>query len=156
MIACAISPALSEDNAQHTQPLEKIATWPKAEKGMKRLVITLPEQQNEDDYKVELLPSRIMEVDCNKHRLVATLETHTLSGWGYDYFILSKVSKPVSTMMASLDNKKIEQFIPAYLGDAGMLRYNSKLPIVVYAAENMEMRYRIWKADDIQQNAIER
>lgn len=38
-------------------------------------------------------------------------------------------------MMACPDGKKEKKFVTAYLGDAGMLRYNSKLPIGVYARQ---------------------
>ncbi len=57
-------------------------------------------------------------------------------GWGYDYYVFDKVSSPVSTMMACPDGKKEKKFVTAYLGDAGMLRYNSKLPIV-YTPDNV-------------------
>ena len=32
-------------------------------------------------------------------------------------------------------------------GEAFLIRYNSRLPIVVYAREGVEVRYRIWSAD---------
>ncbi|EFZ89211.1 ecotin [Salmonella enterica subsp. enterica serovar Montevideo str. 609460] len=37
-----------------------------------------------------------------------------------------------------------------------MLRYNSKLPIVVYTPANVDVKYRIWKADANVQNAVTR
>lgn len=156
LAACASSTTWAADKAPELQPLEKIAPWPQAEKGMKRLAITLPEQQDENAYKVELIPGRTMEVDCNQHRAAATLETHTLEGWGYDYYVLSKISEPVSTRMACHDNTKTQKFVVASLGNAAIMRYNSKLPIVVYAPNNVEVRYRIWKADELMQKAIER
>lgn len=131
-----------------SQPLEKIAPYPQAEKGMKRQVITLPEQKDEGAYKVELLIGQNLEVDCNQHRLGGQLESKTLEGWGYSYYVFDKVTSPVSTMMACPDGKKTEKFVTAGLGDAGFLRYNSKLPVVVYTPENVEVKYRIWKAED--------
>ena len=44
----------------------------------------------------------------------------------------------------------------AGLGDAGMLRYNSKLPIVVYTPANIDVKYRIWRADETIGAAVER
>lgn len=62
--------------------------------------------------------------------------------------VLEKLSEPASTMMACPDNTKTKQFIAANLGDAAMQRYNSRLPIVVYAPKDAEVKYRIWKAED--------
>ena len=105
---------------------------------------------------MELLIGQTLEVDCNRHRLGGELESKTLEGWGYDYYVFDKVSSPVSTMMACPDGKKEKKFITAYLGDDGMVRYNSKLPIVVYTPENVEVKYRIWKAEEKIQDAVAR
>lgn len=140
----------------NTQPLEKVAPYPKAEKGMKRQVIQLTPEKDESTLKVELLIGQTLEVDCNRHRLGGELDNKTLEGWGYDYYVFDKVTSPVSTMMACPDGKKEKKFITAYLGEDGMLRYNSKLPIVVYTPENVEVKYRIWKADENVQNAVVR
>ena len=136
-----------------TTPLEKVAPYPQADKGMKRQVITLPAQKDESTYKVELLIGQTLEVDCNQHRLGGELESKTLEGWGYEYYVFDKATSPVSTMMACPDGKKTQKFVTAYLGDDAMVRYNSKLPIVVYTPENIDVKYRIWKAEETLQNA---
>ena len=150
-IACATSSAWAAE-----QPLEKVAPFPKAEKGMTRQVIQLPEQKDESAYKVELLIGKTLEVDCNHQRLGGELESKTLEGWGYDYYVVEKISGPVSTMMACPDQKKTKKFVTASLGDDGMLRYNSKLPIVVYTPENVEVKYRVWKAEEKIEQAVVR
>ncbi|ATX88713.1 serine protease inhibitor ecotin [Klebsiella aerogenes] len=150
-VACVSTSALAAE-----QPLEKVAPYPKAEKGMKRQVIQLPQQQDESALKVELMIGQTLEVDCNYHRLGGQLESKTLHGWGYDYYDFDKLSGPVSTMMGCPDGKKEKKFVTAGLGDAAMLRYNSKLPIVVYTPANVDVKYRIWKAEETIGNAVER
>lgn len=138
------------------QPLSKTAPYPQAEQGMKRQVIDLPAQKDEANYKVELLIGQTLEVDCNVHRLGGQLTSKTLEGWGYDYYIFDKVTSPVSTMMACPDGKKTTKFVTSNLGEHSLLRYNSKLPIVVYTPANIEVRYRIWQADEKVESAVTR
>ncbi|RAU37552.1 serine protease inhibitor ecotin [Enterobacter sp. RIT 418] len=156
LIAAAVSVSAFANDAQKEQPLEKVAPYPQAEKGMKRQVIQLPVQQDEGNFKVELLIGQTLEVDCNQHRLGGQLESKTLEGWGYDYYVFDKVTSPVSTMMACPDGKKEKKFVTAYLGDNSLLRYNSKLPIVVYTPENVDVKYRVWKADETVGQAVVR
>ncbi len=132
----------------------KVAPFPKAEKGMKRQVIQLPQQQDESALKVELMIGQTLEVDCNHHRLGGNWKVKP-EGWGYDYYVFEKLSGPVSTMMACPDGKR-EEIVTAGLGDDAMLRYNSKLPIVVYTPSNVDVKYRIWRADETIGNAVVR
>ncbi len=51
------------------------------------------------------------------------------------------------TLMA-IDPKapKENRFVPLG-GEPYLIRYNSRLPIVVYAPEEVEVRYRVWSAE---------
>ena len=144
-LAAALLAATSLSALAAGQPLEKIAPYPQAEKGMKRQVITLPVQKDEANYRVELLIGKVMDVDCNLHRMGGKLESKTLEGWGYDYYIFEG-SEPVSTMMACPEGKKTQKFVTADLRENALLRYNSKLPLVVYTPQNIDVKYRVWKA----------
>lgn len=142
-------------NAAHP-PLEKVAPWPQASAGMSRHVIWLPSRPHEENIKLELMIGQTLEVDCNHTMLAGTLSQRTLPGWGYDYLVLEKLSPPAATLMGCPDQSTQRKFIAANLGDAGTLRYNSRLPIVVYVPEGTEVKYRLWHADDrIQRASVE-
>ncbi|KAF1019879.1 MAG: Ecotin [Pseudomonas sp.] len=55
--------------------------------------------------------------------------------------------------MACPDTTKRKDFVPV-IGKGFLLRYNSKLPIVVYVPKDVEVRYRIWSASATVSNAI--
>ena len=135
------------------KPLEKIAPYPAATTGYQRLVIRLPERQDEDAAKVELLPGKSMQVDCNNTWFSGVLTEQTLSGWGYTYYRLDKISGPASTRMACPPGQpKHDAFVPVR-DESLLLRYNSKLPIVVYVPGGFELRYRLWLASSDQGKA---
>lgn len=154
-IACLTSLILMSSTAFAATPkLESIAPYPAADKGMTRQVITLPPQTNEENFKVELVIGQNMMVDCNRVLISGEIERGTIDGWGFDYLVLGKIGQPATTMMACPDNKKHEAFVPVNLGQEGIQRYNSKLPIVVYVPEGITVKYRFWRADDELQTAV--
>ncbi|MFB2832238.1 serine protease inhibitor ecotin [Aeromonas jandaei] len=126
--------------------IKDIAPYPSAEKGQVRYVIFLPVVENESNFQVELSMGKTMKVDCNSYTMGGNLESKTLQGWGYNYFVLTSVSQQVSTLMACSDNNSRETFVAIHNANR-FERYNSKLPIVVYTPKDVEVRYRIWSAD---------
>jgi len=135
--------------------LKDVAPYPEAEKGFTRQVIHLPAQADESAYQLEILAGKTLQVDCNHQHLGGSLEERTLEGWGYNYYRLDKVSGPISTLMACPDAKKTNAFVPV-VGEGFMLRYNSKLPVVVYVPKDVEVRYRVWSASqDVQKAKVE-
>lgn len=131
--------------------LSEVAPFPEAPPGYVRQVIFLSPLENEADAKVELIIGKTIEVDCNSYFFIGTIEERTLEGWGYNYYFVSELTGPAGTLMACVNNEKTERFISMNSGN--LLRYNSKLPIVVYVPEDVEVRYRIWRADANSQNA---
>ncbi|MHA6139350.1 serine protease inhibitor ecotin [Pseudomonas mohnii] len=141
-------------SAVHAAKLEEVAPFPKPESGFARQVIHLTPQAREDDYQVEILAGKTLNVDCNRQRLGGILEEKNLEGWGYPFYRLEKVIGPMSTLMACPDGKSHQDFVPV-VGDGFMLRYNSKLPIVLYVPRDVEVRYRIWSASSKVDKAVE-
>ncbi|MEQ5562665.1 MULTISPECIES: serine protease inhibitor ecotin [Providencia] len=146
-ILSVMAAALISSCAVATEDLEKIAPYPKAESGMTRHVIELTKQQNENDFMVELVIGKTIKADCNRQWFMGDLDRKTLEGWGYDYYKLDEVKGPASTMMGCSEPAK-DSFVTTQLGDDAFVRYNSKLPIVVYAPKDMQVKYRIWSTDD--------
>jgi len=129
--------------------------YPLPEAGYDRMVIHLEPLDNENLRKVELLIGKSMEVDCNLHSLSGTLERKTIAGWGYSYYILRNAGGPAaSTRMACPPGEEMKQAFVQVRGDGQLLRYNNKLPIVVYVPAGVEVRYRIWAAGEEAQQAI--
>jgi ecotin len=128
---------------------DNMKAFPPAEQGMTRFVIPLPEQKNEDALKVELVIGKTVQVDAhNRYFFGGKLETETIQGWGFDRYILRKLGPMAGTLMAVDPNSpKVDRFI-AVGGEPNLLRYNSRLPIVVYVPTGVEVRYRIWRADE--------
>ena len=125
--------------------LKDIAPYPEAEKGFTRQVIHLPAQADESAYQLEILAGKTLKVDCNRQRLGGSLEERTLEGWGYSYYELGQVGPTVSTLMACPDGSRKQAFVRVG-GEPHLVRYNSKLPLVIYAPDDIEVRYRLWSA----------
>lgn len=134
-------PAIAQSGA------DDLAPFPAAEQGQTRQVIRLAEQPDEDLLRVEIVAGKMVEVDCNRVLISGTLTTKTAEGWGYDYHVIDKVSEPAKTMMACPDGKTETAFVPLNLGTEATRRYNSKLPLVVYAPADVTVKYRIWRAE---------
>ncbi|SFN66825.1 serine protease inhibitor ecotin [Xenorhabdus japonica] len=131
-----------------------VAPYPAASEGMIRSVIELPQKEHENNYMVELMIGKDIKVDCNHHWFGGRLETKVLEGWGYNYYELNKVSGLVSTKMACPNKEKTVRFVQVNLGKDAAVRYNSKLPIVVYTPNSMTVKYRIWQASDEVKEAV--
>ena len=122
--------------------------YPAAEAGFQRLVLRVPSVENEADRKVELMVGKVMPVDCNQTWFGGSLEQRTAQGWGFPYYVLERVGPPASTRMACPPGEEPSEGFVGVHGDGFLLRYNSKLPVVVYVPDGFEVRYRIWTAGD--------
>ena len=152
-VSCATVACATHTPIVAPPALEDVAPFPEAKAGQKRHVIWLAERHNEDLLRVELAPGQVMQTDCNTRGLMATLTSQDLTGFGYTYYEVSDVKGPIATMMACPEgSEEKEDFVAAH-GHEYSLNYNSKLPIVVYAPQDLEVRYRIWTGDKKLQSA---
>mgnify|MGYP002064206180 FL=1 len=112
------------------------------------MVFSVPEATNESERKVEIMIGKTMMVDCNRTWFGGDLERRIAQGWGYSYFVLTKVQGPASTMMACPpEEDKIEAFVKVR-GQGYLQPYNSKLPVVTYVPEGFSVHYRVWAAGE--------
>ena len=127
----------------------ELKAFPVAEDGMQRFVIVLPHKERGEDstFKVEIVAGKTMLTDgVNQLRLGNTIEAKPLEGWGYTYYELTGQDLVMSTMMAAPeDSQQVESFVS---GKSILIDYNSRLPVVIYAPEGYEVRYRIWSTSD--------
>ncbi|NDV84748.1 serine protease inhibitor ecotin [Bacteroides sp. 51] len=146
LLAIALVSFAGVAGAQSKKVMEErekvLAPFPQAEQGMVRHVIFLDKKADESLFKVEIVPGKVMNVDCNQHTLMGKIDEKDLQGWGYTYYEFTSNGQTRSTMMAC--NKPNEdRFVSA---QTTLVRYNSKLPIVVFAPQGYEIKYKIWKA----------
>lgn len=143
--ATANASAPSASEPQTAGAGDDLAAYPAPSGNETRHVIRLAARPNEDNLKLELVVGRTQMVDCNQHRLGGAIETRTAQGWGYDYFVVGDLGQGMSTLMGCPDNSRKEAFVRGG-GEPTLVRYNSRLPVVVYAPRDVEVRYRIWSA----------
>lgn len=126
-----------------------LQAFPAAKEGLERFVIVLPEKERgeEDAFRVEIIVGKAMLTDgVNLVRLANTIEARVLEGWGYPYYEAAGSSETMSTMMAPPAGAPlVKTFVTA---SPVHVRYNSRLPIVVYVPKGYEVRYRIWEASE--------
>ena len=118
--------------------------YPPAMAGQKQNVIRLPVMADETALKVELIPGRTMRIDCNNHFFAGQLAERTVTGWGYNYYVLDSLGQGASTRMACPPGSERVVFVST--SQQTLLPYDSRLPIVVYTPTDTELRYRIWRA----------
>lgn len=133
-------------------PQKISAHFPQAEQGFQKFQIILPEATDEQDLKVQLLIGKTMTIDCNQNWFFGNLQEKSVSGWGYTYFVLEEVSGPASTLIGCPIDSDREAFVQ--VTGIPLQRYNSKMPLVVYVPEGFSVKYRIWQAGELVQDAV--
>jgi ecotin len=132
------------------QAADNMKAFPLAEEGMVRYVLQLPRQADESTFKVELIVGMTVQVDeQNSYFFGGKIEEETIQGWGFTRYMVSKLGPMAGTLMAVAPNApKVARFITIG-GDPYIICYNSRLPIVVYVPEGVEVRYRIWTTGSV-------
>lgn len=123
--------------------------FPRAEDGQVRHVLKLPERADESLFMVQLILGRTVTTDAgNRYFFAGQLREETIPGWGYKRYVLPELGPMAGTLMAvDPAAPKVDRFI-TLAGEPYLIRYNSRLPVVVYAPEGVEVRWRMWRANE--------
>ncbi len=142
-ICFSVIPVNAKDNMQ---------AFPAPEKGQLRYVLRLPAQDDKSKYKVELIVGQTVAIDeKNQYFFGGKINKETIRGWGFPRYIVNELGPMAGTLMAVDPNApKVDRFIHLG-GEPYLIRYNSRLPIVIYVPEGAEVRYRIWRTDAVMQ-----
>lgn len=121
-----------------------LAAFPRARPGQTRHVIRLPRLGDESVASVELIVGRTMRIDCNHHMFGGKLEERTAQGWGYNYYVIDNLGQGATTLKGCPPGSQRTAFVRS--SSESIVRYNSRLPLVVYTPRDVELRYRVWRA----------
>lgn len=136
----------AQNNTNPTdEAIKNLKPYPEVLDSLERYVIYLDQKADESLFEVELIAGKKMMVDCNRHRLMGNFKEETLQGWGYNYYVFETNDQVLSTLMMCPENTKTEKFVS---GESVSVRYNSRLPIVVYLPKGTDLKYRIWTAGE--------
>ena len=136
---------------------DNLKAFPPAGEGMARYVLQLPEQADESAFRVELIAGKSVLADKeNRYFFSGKIEAQSIEGWGYTRYVVSSLGPMGGTLMAvDQGAPKVERFV-ALGGEPYLIRYNSRLPVVVYVPAGVEVRYRVWSAGTEVQHMEER
>ncbi len=91
-----------------------------------------------------VVAGKMATVDCNHHWFTGNLTKKVAQGWGFNYYEITGISGPMTTLRGCVDDTKRQAFVKVNFADS-LIRYNSKLPIVVYLPKGYQLKYHIWK-----------
>lgn len=122
-----------------------LRSYPEAKEGHKRHVINLPERDHEERMRIEIYAGVNQEVDCNSYGLTGTIEPKILDGFGHQYYEVQTDGQLIGTLKACADGITTLRYINML---PTMTGYNSRTPIVIYAPQNVQIRYKIYETND--------
>lgn len=127
-----------------SKTVKKEDIYPKAEQGMVKHIVILDEKADEGSYLIKLKFGREEVIDCNQHFLIdGKIEEKVLEGYGYTYYEFKGSDKMASTLMACGTQAKTKKDV--FYNSEEIIRYNSKLPVVIYAPKDVFVNYTVYE-----------
>lgn len=145
-VATALASAMASPPADAAPPPD-LRPYPPAAPGERRWFISVDTTPAaEGDFRVELVVGRTLMVDCNRHLLQGSLVEESVPGWGYPIYRVKGGGPMVSTRMACPGQALRQEFVRLG-GPPTLVPVNPRLPIVVFAPRELEVRWRLWRAE---------
>ncbi len=108
------------------------------------------------DWRIQLIVGQTVTHDCNAKRLSGTGMTMRMlpKASGKALFEVKGPVAVISTKMACPDDQPTRTSFLSLGKQPYLVPYNASWPIVVDLPENVQLRWRVWKAETRQQNAV--
>ena len=126
---------------------EETPGFPPAGEGVVRFVLPLPSQDDESLFKLELIVGKTVRIDAqNNYFFAGKIEEEKTHGWDGTLYRVTCLGPMTGTLMAvDPDAPLVDRFVTLG-GDPYFIRYNSRMPVVIYVPKGAEVRYRLWSA----------
>ena len=109
------------------------------------------------DWRIQLIVGQTVTLDCNTKRLSGSGMTMRMlpEASGKALFEVKGPVAVISTKMACPDDQPTRTSFLSLGKQPYLVPYNASWPIVVDLPENVQLRWRVWKAETRQQNAVQ-
>ena len=126
---------------------EDTPAFPPAGGGAVRFVLPLPSQDDESLFKLELIVGKTVRIDAqNNYFFAGKIEREQTNGRDSALYRVTRLGPMTGTLIAvDPDATLVDRFVTLG-GDPFFIRYNSRMPVVIYVPEGAEVRYRLWSA----------
>ena len=157
LVAALLAPA-------RALPRLDLGPYPLPAAGQTRWVIQLPGvlpptpdprlSPSPSDWRVQLIAGREVETDCNQQAFRGRFRASKLKDLGVSVYRVSEVGPMVSTRMACPPGEAKRRVFVAMGSKPFVVPYDASRPIVVYTPKNLQLRWRLWKAEKLQRPAL--
>ena len=108
------------------------------------------------DWRIQLIVGQTVTLDCNAKRLSGTGMTMRMlpKASGKALFEVKGPVAVISTKMACPDDQPTRTSFLSLGKQPYLVPYTASWPIVVDLPENVQLRWRVWKAETRQQNGV--
>jgi len=126
---------------------EENPAFPPAGEGVVRFVLPLPGQDDESLFKLELIVGKTVRIDAqNNYSFAGKIEEDKTHGRDGILYRVTHLGPMTGTFMAVDPEAPLVDRFVTLGGGPYFIRYNSRMPVVIYVPEGAEVRYRLWSA----------